>query len=183
MANKPDGKPARVDRVNFTRPAAERIAKVVRKVEQGDRGVAGLRFMPRDGGGCSKGNAFSVCTYTGVWAIDSVKTVTFFNQTNTPNTAVARNLFVNLPNRGTGTNGVVGIIKERGDWYLWSWQQFTATAVFGSFTQSVQVVSGITVDASITTASCGVVVSATQATQTVSFMRDTYTCTYVTLEP
>ena len=50
MAQKPDGKPARTERVTFTRPAAERIAKVVREVEAGDRDQAGLTFGVRTGG-------------------------------------------------------------------------------------------------------------------------------------
>ena len=47
MAKKPDGKAAGVERVTFTRPAADRIAKVVRIVEAGDRDGAGLTFTPR----------------------------------------------------------------------------------------------------------------------------------------
>lgn len=39
-----DGKAARVEPVTFTRPAAERIAKVVRKVEAGDRNAKPLTF-------------------------------------------------------------------------------------------------------------------------------------------
>jgi len=181
MANKPDGKPARVDRVNFTRPAAERIARVVRKVEQGDRGSAGLTFTPRGLGGSDCRSIFRVATYTGAWGMNTAKVVTFQNITTTPNTVSAANLFVDLPDRN-GT-AVVGIVRENGDWYLWNWQEFTATAVFATYTQSVSIVSGVTVSASISTASCGVVVSSTQTTAAVSVVRGTYTCVYVTLEP
>lgn len=44
MAQQPDGKPARPERVTFTKPAAQRIARVVRTVESGDRTQAGLSF-------------------------------------------------------------------------------------------------------------------------------------------
>jgi hypothetical protein len=47
MAQKPDGKPARTERVTFTKPAAERIAKVVRAVEGGDRDTGPLTFGVR----------------------------------------------------------------------------------------------------------------------------------------
>ena len=47
MAQKPDGKPARTERVTFTKPAAERIAKVVRAVEGGDRDAGPLTFGTR----------------------------------------------------------------------------------------------------------------------------------------
>jgi|LakMenE01Jun11ns_1017448.scaffolds.fasta_scaffold9608083_2 hypothetical protein len=47
MAQRPDGKPARTERVTFTKPAAERIAKVVRAVEGGDRDTGPLTFGVR----------------------------------------------------------------------------------------------------------------------------------------
>jgi hypothetical protein len=125
MANKPDGKPARVERVNFTRPAAERIAKVVRKVEQGDRGAAGLTFMPRSSGG-SSAKVFRICTYTGAWAVDGFKTVTFRNQTATPNTVSAINLFLDLPSNGQRNCAVA---KDGTAWHLIQWQQDAATAL------------------------------------------------------
>jgi hypothetical protein len=125
MANKPDGKPARVERVNFTRPAAERIAKVVRRVEQGDRGAAGLTFTPRGLGGSSP-KTFRVCTYTGAWAINTSNTVTFKNQTTTPNTVSAVNLFLTLPDNGERN---CAIAKDGTAWHLIQWQWDASTAV------------------------------------------------------
>lgn len=89
MAQKPDGKPARVERVTFTRPAADRIAKVVRRVERGDRGAEPLTFgranetMPA---------GLKLATFTGNWAINTYKTVTLYGVTSTPNTASVLNL-------------------------------------------------------------------------------------------
>jgi hypothetical protein len=79
VAQKPDGKPARTERVTFTRPAAERIAKVVRHVEQGDRGAEPLTF----GRGGGSPYRLSVATFTGSWATGTWKTVTLINSTNT----------------------------------------------------------------------------------------------------
>jgi hypothetical protein len=67
VALKPDGKSARTERVSFTRPAAERIAQVVRKVEAGDRNSKGLTF-PRPvnvgGGGGGGGTPVRLAVYT-----------------------------------------------------------------------------------------------------------------------
>jgi len=66
VALKPDGKSARTERVTFTRPAAERIAQVVRTVEHGDRDSKGLTF-PRPvnvGGGGGGGTPVRLAVYT-----------------------------------------------------------------------------------------------------------------------
>jgi hypothetical protein len=92
VAKRPDGKAAKAERVTFTRPAAERIGKVVRIVESGDRGAEGLSFTAIGNGGNS-GKHIRICTFTGAWPIGSPKTVTFKYQTSTPNTVSATNLF------------------------------------------------------------------------------------------
>lgn len=80
MAQKPDGKPAGVERVAFTRPAAERIARVVRRVEAGDRDAGpigdgerlqGLPYRLRLG------------TFTGSWETGQYRAVTLLGSTNT----------------------------------------------------------------------------------------------------
>lgn len=123
-ARKPDGSSAKTERVTFTRPAAERIAKVVRKVEQGDRGSNGLRFLSRSGGGGASPKTFRICTFTGSWSIDGIKTVTFRNQTTTPNTLSASNLFFDIPDDGTKNCAVA---KDGTAWYLVQWQWAIAT--------------------------------------------------------
>ena len=112
MAKKPDGGPARTERVTFTKPAAERIAKVVRAVEGGDRDTGPLTFGARIGGG---GKVFRICTYTGAWSKNTEKTVTFRGVTTTPNTAVATNLFAALSGDGTRNCAVA---KDGTAWYL-----------------------------------------------------------------
>lgn len=105
-------------RVDFTRGAAERIANVVRIVEQGDRDGDPLTFrkVGAEGGG---GKVFRVCTFTGNWTKNTLKTITFKYQTTTPNTLMARNLFaeITLPTSTvTAFNCAVG--KEGTAWYL-----------------------------------------------------------------
>lgn len=75
-------------RVDFTRGAAERIARVVRIVEQGDRDGAPLTFGKVDP---PAGKIFRVCTFTGSWTVNQSKTLTFQNVTTTPNTVAATN--------------------------------------------------------------------------------------------
>ena len=117
MAQKPDGKPARTERVTFTKPAAERIAKVVRAVEGGDRDAGPLTFGTRGVAGNPK--AFRVCTFTGSWSINATKTVTFRNQTATPNTAAATNLFAAITGTtATSTFRNCAIAKDGTAWYL-----------------------------------------------------------------
>jgi len=80
MAQKPDGKAIRTERVTFTRPAAERIAKTVRTVEAGSRAGAPLVF-----GGRPQGTplSLSVATFTGSWQKGAWKTVTLHGSTAT----------------------------------------------------------------------------------------------------
>jgi hypothetical protein len=66
---------------------------------------------------------FRVGTFTGAWAINSAKTVTFRNVTSTPNTASAMNLFLALPDRGSQP---CGIAKDGTAWHLIAWAPATA---------------------------------------------------------
>lgn len=136
MAKKPDGKPAGVDRVSFTRPAAERIGKAVRQVEAGDRDLGPIGWGPRGGG--ASGKVFRVGTFTGAWSVDTAKVVTFRNVTTTPNTVHATNLLISLP-AGTQTSSsrVCNIAKDGTAWYLVSFRAVSATAVFAQQTQTI----------------------------------------------
>lgn len=118
MAQKPDGKSAKTERVVFTLSAAERISKAVRIVEAGDRDSGGLSFG-RPGNSFGSGKVFRVCTFTGAWAISSSKNVTFKYQTATPNTAAVQNDLISLPSAGT-RNCVIG--REGTAWHLMNWQ-------------------------------------------------------------
>ena len=112
------------DRVTFTQGSAQRIAKVVRLVEAGRRDALGLPTSPRLDGGSPK--LIRMCTYSGAWSIGSAKTVTFKNQTTTPNTASATNLFLPLPSNGTRD---CAIARDGSAWYLIQAQFDTAQFV------------------------------------------------------
>jgi hypothetical protein len=117
VAQKPNGnRPS--DRITFTRGAAERISEVVRTVELGNRDGQPLRYekVPC---GAPPATVFRVCRFTGAWAINTNKTITFFNQTTTPNTVVARNIFATLTGvTVTSTFRNCGIAKDGTAWYL-----------------------------------------------------------------
>jgi hypothetical protein len=137
MAQKPDGKPAKTDRVTFTRPAAERIAKVVRTVEGGDRDQPGISYGSAPGG--VAGKVFRVATFTGSWSINDQKTVTFRGVTTTPNTVSAINLFCGLSPSGSCD---VAIAKDGTAWYLVQPNVTQLPGYSASGTQVMVIVSG-----------------------------------------
>jgi len=115
------------DRISFTRPAVERIASVVRAVENARPAGEALRSRAVVAG--SKAKPFRVCTFTGAWAINSVKTVTFRNVTTTPNTVSATNLIYDLPNQGELP---CGIAKDGTAWHLIAVKHTTAEVIIGA---------------------------------------------------
>jgi len=120
---RPDGKAARVERVTFTRPAADRIAKAVRAVEADAASSQGPTLGVRLEG--LAGKVFRICTFTGAWSINSSKTVTFKYQTSTPNTVVATNLFWPVPD---GPTRDCSIAKDGTAWFLLVPQLYLANA-------------------------------------------------------
>ena len=104
------------DRVTFTPGSAERIAKVVRIVEAGNRDTGWRPPAPRTVGSAK---VFRICTFTGSWTIETAKMVTFYNQTATPNTVQAENIFATLSGTTvTSTMRNCAIAKDGTAWYL-----------------------------------------------------------------
>lgn len=106
------------ERVAFTRQAAVRISDAVRTVEGGNRSGTGLTFgkvAPPAGG-----VIFRICTFTGSWAINTAKTLTYYNVTATPNTVAVQNVMFPLPSLSTTTSTptVCAIAKDGTAWYL-----------------------------------------------------------------
>ena len=66
--------------VQFSRQAAQRIAKAVRHVEQGNRDQPGIASGPRLQ---QAGSTLRLGTFTGAWAKSAYKTVTLAGSTNT----------------------------------------------------------------------------------------------------
>jgi hypothetical protein len=131
-AKRPDGKAAKTERVAFTRPAAERIGKVVRIVESGDRGAAGLHFNAKPG---NSDRHIRICTFTGAWAIGSPKTVTFKFRTTTPNTVSATNLFWPLDEANDPQERDCSIGRDGTAWFLLT-PKLEVQHVFTSITNS-----------------------------------------------
>jgi hypothetical protein len=124
-ATRPDGSSASPQRVVFTRNAADRIADAVLKVERGNRDSQGLAWYPRMDGRGGGEKTFRICTFTGSWSIGSAKTVTFKNQTTTPNTVAATNLFWPIPD---GSQRDCSIAKDGTAWYLLVPRMYAADA-------------------------------------------------------
>lgn len=143
--------------VSFSRGAAQRIAKVVRTVEAGNRNQPGVVFDHPQLGANSK--VFRVCTFTGSWAIGSSKTVSYKYQTSTPNTAVATNLF--FPVTSTATLDCA-IAKDGTAWFLVDVPLVTASLTF---------VSSVSVGATLNTNTCAITVATTATTATATFVR------------
>jgi len=168
--------------VTFTRQAAQRIAKVVRAVEGGNRNQPGIVFdhpMPSSGGG---GIMFRVATFTGSWGINSSKTVTFVNQTNTPNTASVSNLYFDYPEPSSSVT--CGIAKEGTAWYLIDVPIEYATAVFAEETNLTSFVTNIDISASLNTTNCAITVNKTVTTGEAVFIvpESTFTAQFLTFK-
>lgn len=137
MAKKPDGASAGTQRVTFTKGAAERIGKVVREVEAGNRDLGPLTFGPRVGG--AGGKVLRICTFTGAWSINASKTVTFRGVTSTPNTVSAINLVCGLNPSGSCD---VSIAKDGTAWYLIQPNLTQQPGYSGSGTQVLTIQNG-----------------------------------------
>jgi hypothetical protein len=102
--------------VTFSRQAAQRIAKAVRTVEGGNRNQPGIRFDHPIAGATK---TFRMAKFTGTWTKDAQKTVTFLNQTATPNTVSAYNVFATV-SATTATSVFINcaIAKDGTAWYV-----------------------------------------------------------------
>lgn len=140
----------------FTRESARRIAQVVRSSELTPAPARPLNFERVD---FSKARVFRVATFEGDWPIGSSKVVTFKNQTTTPNTVSATNLFLPLPSNGQRD---CAIAKDGAAWYLvqvqWNEQAFVSSATLTTasltFTRHAGVSLGTASTVAITTITC-----------------------------
>jgi hypothetical protein len=120
MADRPDGKAAKIERVTFTRQAAERIAKIVRRVEQGDRGSEPLVFQRVLSSPPS--SPVRLCKTAAKWAKDTEAelnvwedgTSTAPEESSPSKTVTASNLFYDVD------EGVFVVVAKaaNGRWYL-----------------------------------------------------------------
>jgi hypothetical protein len=177
----------------FTRESAERIANVVRAAELASPAARPLSFDRVDTP--QKQRLFRVCTFTGAWSINDTKTVTFKNQTATPNTVAAVNLFFPFPAPAAATD--CAIAKDGTAWYLIDVPFETATAVFvGSTTTGIvvsstatalvlsgvttgSVLTDVTLSASLNTSACTISIGKTLVTASRTFVSGTATATVI----
>jgi hypothetical protein len=159
----------------FTRESAERIANVVRAAELASPAARPLSFDRVD---TQKQRLFRVCTFTGAWSINDTKTVTFKNQTATPNTVAAMNLFFPVTSTATG-NTDCAIAKEGTAWYLIDVPFETATAIFVGATASTSVMTDVTLSASLNTSACTISIGKTLVTTSVTIVSSTFTSTFL----
>lgn len=127
MATKPDGKASRTERVTFTKPAAERIAKVVRAVEAGNRDSKGLSFS-RVVASPAKSVSLATYTSTNAWVKGSTNQVLIVTaSTSTVSfsgiTATAYNRFALISGyTGSTANTTLGVLvmmtKIQGNWWI-----------------------------------------------------------------
>jgi hypothetical protein len=181
------------DPTQFTLESAERIANVVRAAELASPAARPLSFDRVD---TQKPRLFRVCTFTGAWSINDTKTVTFKNQTTTPNTASVTNLFFPVTSTAAGSTDCA-IAKEGTSWYLIDVPFETATAVFiGSTAAGIRVqstataivVSGtatdsvltdVTLSASLNTSACTITIGKTLVTASRTFVSGTAQATVI----
>jgi hypothetical protein len=164
-AQKPDGKSGG-QRVSFTRQGADRIARVVRTVEAGDKkGNAltfGNRFRPKVE---AAGDIFRVAAFTGSWSVDSTKTIEFIDPIYSGATATAINYFCGI------AGGEVGVARNASNvWHLISWEM-----------QEVCTTRIIDIEVELNTANCEIYRTLVTATQ--KFLRLTFpfaTCSTAT---
>jgi hypothetical protein len=184
-----------MDRVSFTPRSAQRIARVVRSVENARPPGVALEFRTQIIEADKK--VFRVATYTGAWSIGSAKTVTFKNQTNTPNTVSATNLFFPVASTAAGSRDCA-VARDGTAWYLIDVVFSASTAVFCSSTAEVAITAVIAtgqityitgVSASLNTTSCTISVLPATATASVimqygsysfSVMQGTFTSRFLT---
>ena len=178
MPPKPNGKNDRNDRIAFTRGSAERIAKVVRQVEAGNRDEAALTFGSRPPS-VTLTPLVRMGTFTSPWPRDSTATITFLHGGGT---ATASNTLISYPAPPHGKETVNCVVaKESATWYLANWEVVTATVAIVSAIGTATAVVDISISASLNTTSCAITIGKTNTTASFSFVSATTSTTIIRL--
>jgi hypothetical protein len=162
--------------VSFSRPAAQRIAKAVRTVEGGNRTQPGLTFDHPMPGGVPK--AVRAATFTGSWAINASKVVTFAYAPTATQTVTNLSWPI-THNHSVAENCIVG--REGTSWWLVVPVLQTAMAVFVTATASGSRVTDVSISASLNTTNCTISVAKTLTTTSMTLISTTATATYLRL--
>lgn len=162
--------------VQFTRESAERIASVVRAAETTPPGAAPLTFSKRLPDQVPK--QVRAAMFSGSWPTGSTKTVTFKYAPTA--TATVMNLSWPITLNGyVNENCLVG--REGTNWWLVVPVLQGGTAVFITRTASQQVVSDVSISATLDTESCSITVGKTLTTSSISVVSQTFTAAYLRL--
>jgi hypothetical protein len=179
MPPKPNGKNDRNDRIAFTRGSAERISKVVRQVEAGNRDEAALSFGSRPPPSASPTLTVRMGTFSSPWPRGSTATITFLHGGGT---ATASNTLISYPAPPHGKATVNCVVaKESATWYLANWEVVTATATIVSAIGTATAVVDISLSASLNTTSCAITIGKTNTTASFSFVSATTSTTIIRL--
>lgn len=119
---------------------AQQIKTTIARVD-GMAASSGATEIPTrfDEIGSPRPKVFRVCTFTGPWAIDTEKTVTFRGVTTAPNTVNVKNLMCGLSPAGACD---VMVAKEGTAWYLVQPNLTQQPGYSASGTQVLSVVNG-----------------------------------------
>lgn len=102
-------------RVDFTKGAAERIARVVVRVENGGRDGSPLTFG-RALDAPANAKTFRMATFTASWNIDTTHVVTLLDSTVT---VTARNVFSDVSvSTSFATTAYCALGRDMGTWFL-----------------------------------------------------------------
>jgi hypothetical protein len=164
------------DAVQFTRESAERVARVVRQAELSAPSASPLTFDRRISDRIPK--QVRAATFTGAWAINASKVVTFKYAPTATQTVT--NLSWPITHSHTAAeNCIVG--REGTSWWLVVPVLQAATAVFVTQTQSGTCLSSVTISAVLDTETCGITVSQTPTTTSITLIAATATSAYLRL--
>jgi len=120
------------------------LSQIRRTIDRVDGEPIGSGFrrtqVTLEGEGPRSAKVFRICTFTGSWAINETKTVTFKYQTSTPNTASVVNLVCGL---SPSESCDVSIAKDGTAWFLVQPNLTQQPGYSASGTQVLTIQSGV----------------------------------------
>lgn len=169
------------DLIQFDIGSGSRIARAVRVVEGMYPAAKPLVFSASFDSAPRQQPFFRVCTFTASWSIGTEQTVTFKNQTDTPNTVAATNLFFPISQEPAGPVDCA-IAKEGTAWYLVDVKLKESSAVFVTSTASVSVATDVDITATLNTSDCTITINKSPVTASITVVQATETGTYLSVD-
>lgn len=142
----------------------------------------GVRYWDMQRPQSSRLDVFKICTFTGSWSIGDSKTVAFKYQTATPNTVVATNLFFPVASGGTSvTLKNCAIAKDGTAWFLVDVPLQTQAVAIVQSVSTVNVLTGMSVSATLNTNNCSISVTSNPQSAPVSVVSSTASAAVVVI--